>query len=64
VYGKNDHATLDLVENIGETQILIARMDVTNTITDLDLGRKDKRGKKEIEPDAQLGSVIVLFYLQ
>jgi hypothetical protein len=60
--GKNDHTTLYLVEYVRKAKVLVAGMDIANTVTDLDLGRKDKTWKKEIESDPQFGAEIILFY--
>src|SRR5262245_57372945 len=60
---KHDHPRLDLIEYTGETKVRIAGMDIPHTITDLDLGRKDKTGKIKTETDTELRTPIILFYL-
>jgi hypothetical protein len=57
-----DHAGLDPIEYIGEFQVFVSGMYVAESITDLDLRRKDETFKEEVESDAEFRSEVMFFY--
>ena len=60
---QNDHPRSNAIQYIRIFQIFVAAMDIAKPIANLDLRRQDKAFKKEIETDAEFGSIIILFNL-
>ena len=59
---EDDHAGLDAVEYVGEFQVLIPCVNVSQAVADLDLRRENKTLEEEVEADPELRPVIMFFY--